>query len=407
MTDFAGFRAIMRSDDRLHPEAVRIVAREFEACPELQAIYADVLEGDRIVPRPQWDEDLAASCDFFCAPVFLRTSSPCFANPSDTLRGVAASEGASAIGRIALPLVTRVDGSSTPLAPIPIPELARRPLVSVLIPTKYQIDLLARCLDGLANSGYAEIEVVVVDNGSDDPRLQRVISHAAKHISLISLRDTGEFNFSRLMNFASSRASGELLLLLNDDIEAVEPGWLHRMVESALRPEVGAVGPRLVYPDGTIQHAGVVMGIAGTCGHMWKHKSPDEALRNPLIVRPGRRSAVTGACLMVRKAIYESLGGLDEAFPVNYGDIDFCLRLASQGLRNIYRGDAILVHHESKSTGAVSLDAGRLKREALARGEFLRRWRAATLDDPCGSPAFDPSSESGLIRPALRLRSDG
>src|SRR5262249_53457867 len=147
--------------------------------------------------------------------------------------------------------------------------------------------------------------------------------------------------------------SGEVLLVFNDDVQAIEPSWLKRMAASVLEPDVGAVGARLLYPDRSVQHAGVMIGIGGACGHLWKGTKPEEAALNPMIMCPGQRLAVTGACLAVRREAYDRVGGMDqEAFPVAYNDIDFCLRLGAIGLKSIYRGDAALVHHESQSRGA-------------------------------------------------------
>ena len=198
-----------------------------------------------------------------------------------------------------------------------------------------------------------------------------------------------------------------MILLLNDDVLALAPGWLHRMVDSAMDMHTGAVGARLLYTSGAIQHAGVMMGLGGICGHLWRHQSAEAAKTNPHIIYPGRRMAVTGACLAVRRAAFDSVNGLDEInYPVTLNDIDFCLRLDREGLRTIYRGDAVLLHDESQSRG--SDDDERRKRERR-RGEtsrFRKMWGHMLDDDPFGSPAFDISTETGAVQNSPRRPGD-
>jgi len=181
-------------------------------------------------------------------------------------------------------------------------------------------------------------------------------------------------------------------------VMAQEPGWLQRMVNSALDPNTGAVGARLVYSSGDIQHAGVMLGLGGICGHLWRHQSAEDAACNPHVVYPGRRMAVTAACLAVRRDAFDKVGGLDEVnYPVTLNDIDFCLRLDRAGFRTIYRGDAVLLHDESQSRG--SDDEERRKRERR-RGEtraFRKMWGHVLDDDPFASPAFDMSTETGAV----------
>jgi GT2 family glycosyltransferase len=215
--------------------------------------------------------------------------------------------------------------------------------------------------------------------------------------------ENGPFNFSRLNNLGAEQARGEILLLLNDDIEPVEPSWLTRIVDAAMQSDVGAVGARLLYPDRTVQHAGVMMGLGGVCGHLWKGRTEAEAACIPQIVYPGSRMAVTAACLAVRRDLYREVGGLDERYAVALSDIDFCLRLHTRGLRNVYRGDAVLIHHESQSRGLDDMTAGRRRRLAQETSLFLSRWKHLTANDPYGSPAFDPSVQSGAIHPAVLI----
>jgi GT2 family glycosyltransferase len=392
----AGLEVHLLNVDVLHRDALTIAANAFRADPGLEAIYADALEGGVIVARPEWDAELASHTDYVNAPVFFRRAE---GQPAwSRLRALSERQGA--IARIALPLVRRADSKLRPLPLLPIPVLVNVPSVSIIIPTKTRIDLLEKCFVGLASAtDYPSFEVIVMDNGSEHSRLAEVIASARFPVTRVI--DNDPFNFSRLNNKGVEAASGEVVLLLNDDIEPIERGWLTRMVASAQRSDVGAVGARLLYPDRTIQHAGVMMGLGGVCGHLWKGRTEDEANRIPQIAYPGTRMAVTAACLAVRRAVYNSFGGLDESFAVAFNDIDFCLRLHKQGLKNIYRGDAVLIHHESQSRGLDDLSAERRRRLAEESTLFLSRWSGFIDADPFGSPAFDPSLQTGAVHPSL------
>lgn len=393
--------AVLRDDERLHPRAMEIVANAFARSAMLQAVYADLSEAGEIRPRPEWDSELAAIATYADSPVFFRglaNSSECWSR----LKTISKETGA--VGRIALPLGSRNTVIKRSVKPLPVPLLASPPLVSVIIPTKIRIDLLERCLEGLAErTGYPALEVLIVNGSSDNKRFEEVFAKASAKLHLRRIDDSGPFNFSRLVNLGVRMSEGEIALLLNDDVEAIEMGWLHRMVESALEPRVGCVGARLVYPDRTIQHAGVTLGLSGVCGHLWKGLAPEEADLIPQVVLPSQRMAVTGACLAVRRDLFDHVGGLDEiSFPIAFNDFDFCLRIRALGYHTVYRGDAALIHHESQSRGpddATMKSRKRLTRETAA---FLDRWREVLRDDPFGSPAFDPLLESGAIHPSLR-----
>ena len=266
-----------------------------------------------------------------------------------------------------------------------------------------RLDLLKKCLEGLSTAtGYPDVEVVVIDNGSEQKVLLEVLDEARRSLKITTVVDNGDFNFSRLINAGAKAATGEVILILNDDVEPIQPGWLHRIVESVLSPGVGAVGARLLYPDGSIQHAGVALGIGGVCGHLYKGTSREEAERTAEIVYPGSRMAVTGACLAVRRDVFDAVQGFDDQLPVALNDIDFCLRLGEMGYRNIYRGDAVLIHHESQSRGADDISVVSRRRLARETGRFLGRWRHVIESDPFCSPALDRQSERGVAHRALQ-----
>ena len=392
--------AVLGCDDRLHPEAFEIVAAEFERSPAVQAAYSDVSEAGVTRPHPAWDAELAKVTDFVGLPVFFRSDAQTGAGDAwSRLLRISESAGEEAISRIPLPLAQRNTQTACDSPSIPPPALDPAPRVSVIVPTKFRVDLLEKCLEGLVRrTGYPALQLVLVDNGCEDPRFGEVLAAAAASLEVVVVEDRGDFNFSRLINNGVRGSSGEVVVLLNDDVTPVETGWLHRMVQSAMRPEIGAVGARLTYPDGTIQHAGVLLGVGGVCGHMWKGASAEDARRNPYISCPSSRLAVTGACLAVRRTVFDQAGGLDEAaFPVAFNDIDFCLRLRRAGLRTIYRGDAVLIHHESQSRGPDDASIAQRRRLAVETAKFFERWKSMIRDDPFSSPAFDPLSETGAV----------
>ncbi len=392
---------VMDADAVLDIRTLDLVNRTFLEQPHISAIYGDALEGGTVIPTPQWNDELAKWTNYCGLPVFFRdvASELTAENAWSHLKEIAERSNGAGVHRLPLPLAVR-ENRSTPSA-LPRPPMPMRsewPRVTAIIPTKYRIDLLEKCLDGLiAQTGYSNLAVVIVDNGSEDPCLGDVLKRAASRIPLEVVRDAGDFNFSRLINGGARVATGDVLLLLNDDVRPVEPGWLHRIVDSVLDPSVGAVGARLLYASGAIQHAGIMLGLGGVCGHLWRHASPDEAERNPYIVYPGQRMAVTGACLAVRRDVFNIVGGLDEKnFPVTLNDVDFCLRLHSKGFKTIYRGDAILLHDEGRSRGS---DDDNQKKRARRRGEtsiFRSVWGSLIDADPFGSPAFDHSTEEGV-----------
>jgi GT2 family glycosyltransferase len=398
-----GIKAVLADGDRLHPEAFDVVQSEFRLLPDAQAIYCDAREAGQILPRTQWDNVLAEWTDVAGLPVFFRDQS---VDVSKGVRAAVAKIAASpgAVHRVPLPLVSRDRSWRAPVIQPPRPVLERKPLVSMIVPTKLRTQLLAKCLQGLEKvTEYPNFEVVIVDNGSDMSQLGPVLAEMRKKMTIREVKWPREFNFAEIVAAGVRESKGEIVLLLNDDVEPLRPGWLDRMVASAMEPDVGPVGARLIYADRSIQHAGVMLGLAGACGHLWKGMPEEEAQQNPYVAYPGSRLAVTGACFAVRRELFDLVGGLDAVnFPVSYNDIDFCLRLRKAGYRTVYRGDAVLIHHESQTRGPDHEDAARRRRLALETQRFLDRWGDVIADDPFGSPAFDPTKESGVIHPALR-----
>ena len=271
-------------------------------------------------------------------------------------------------------------------------ELTANPLISVLIPNKDHVDDLERCLSSLyKNAGYDKFEVLVLENNSTDPATERYYAALpAAYPRCRVLRYEGAFNFSAVNNFGAAQAKGEHLLLLNNDIEVLSPDFLRELLSYSQRADVGAVGAKLYYPDDTIQHAGVIMGINGSAGH--SHKGYPRAAVGDLyrLVTAQDYMAVTGACLMTKTALYLAAGGLDEEqFAVAYNDVDYCLKLWQQGLHNVFTPRAEAYHHESKSRG-LDTTPENAARYAQEKANFYAKYQAYIDQyDPYYNPHFN------------------
>ena len=267
------------------------------------------------------------------------------------------------------------------------------PLVSVVIPTRDRADLLEQCLAGLlAATDYPAMEVIVADNGSSEPATFQLFDRLATDPRVRILPCPGPFNYSAINNQAVSTSRGEILLLLNNDILIRHPDWLSAMVAQAVRPEVGAVGARLLYNNGTIQHAGVILGVgavAPVAGHVYE-RAPADAPGYLNHLRIARNiSAVTAACLAMRRSVFDEVGGFDEQhLPVAFNDVDLCLKIGSHGYQIIWTPQAELTHLESLSRGSD------LRPEAIERfkcdiAHMRHTWASQIDNDPFYGPNFD------------------
>jgi GT2 family glycosyltransferase len=267
----------------------------------------------------------------------------------------------------------------------PLPEPP--PPVSVIIPTRDRAGLLAGCIDSLyGRTEYPSFEVIVVDNGSREPATRDYLRHLTETGRARVIPFDAPFNYAAINNLAAGQAAGPILCLLNNDIEVIAPGWMAEMVSHAVRPEVGAVGARLYYGNDTVQHAGVILGIGSVAGHGHKtlpRSHPGYFGRAGLIQD---LYAVTGACLMMRKAVFEEVGGLDAAnLAVAFNDVDLCLRVRQRGYRIVWTPYAELYHLESVSRGTDRTGPGaeRFRREVAS---MLDRWGEVLAADPYYSP---------------------
>jgi O-antigen biosynthesis protein len=261
------------------------------------------------------------------------------------------------------------------------------PRVSVIIPTRNQVDLLKKCLDSInTKTRYPNYQVVIVDNQSDDPQTLAYFKTLRGQAGVTLLRYDHPFNFSAINNFAARHAAGDLLVFLNNDVEVIAPGWLEEMASQAVRPGIGVVGAMLYYSNDTIQHAGVVLGLRGVAGHIFYQCPRGTLAGNGRAHRVQNYSAVTGACLAVEKAKFMAVGGFNpHDLPIAYNDIDLCLKLIRAGYRNLWTPHAELYHTESASRAYE--DTPEKQTRVKAEADYLRQaWPDLIAHDPAYNP---------------------
>ncbi|MEL6930954.1 MAG: glycosyltransferase family 2 protein, partial [Cyanobacteria bacterium J06600_6] len=233
-------------------------------------------------------------------------------------------------------------------------QIKEHKLVSIIIPTKDLADTLDTCLKSIFSlTTYPNFEVIVIDNGSTEAETERCLAHwrSQEPERFYDYAYDIPFNYSEINNYAVSKAQGDYLLFLNNDTEIISPDWIEAMVEQTQRESIGAVGGLLLYPDDTIQHAGVILGLFDLAGHGHQNFEASEPGYISQIVSTNNYSAVTAACLMCRRDVFEKVGGFETQLAIAFNDIDFCLKLVKHGYRNIYLPHVVLYHYESKSRG--------------------------------------------------------
>lgn len=275
----------------------------------------------------------------------------------------------------------------------------RRPSVTIVIPTRDRADLLSVALDTLIErTDHPDFEIVIVDNGSIEPATFALFERLREERpGSIVVRDDGDFNFSRLVNAGIAASHGEMICLLNNDIEIVERGWLTEMAAAAAPAAVGIVGARLLFPTGRVQHAGVIVGSFGGCAHWFSGSVGELAGPWDRLLFPQNMSAVTGACLLVKRNCLDAVGALNETdLAIEYNDIDLCLRARRAGFEVVWTPRATLVHHESASrAGPVSPQMRAVRQRE--RDYMQRCWNLADFEDPYYSPNFARNSVTAQL----------
>jgi len=444
---------LLDHDDLLHPDALRSVAAAIRGNPEAELIYSDedkiASDGRRESPyfKPDWnrtlfyshhlmahlaaystdllrsvggfrsefdgaqDYDLALRCvervrdeQILHIPRVLyhwRIHPQSTADVSSNAKPLAMIRGEKALNehfaRTGLRAKAHLLGHGYRIRyDLPSPA----PSATIVILTRDQPELLARCLDSiLEKTEYPDYEILVVDNGTTDPVAKAYLEIAPCRGPVGVLRDQSPFNYPRLNNRAVAQARGEIVVLLNNDTEVINETWLREMISIAAHQRTGAVGALLLFPDGKVQHGGVVLGINNWAGHAHKGCWGDSPGHAGRLALSSEFSAVTGACLAVRKALYQEVGGLDEELSVACNDIDFCLKLREKGYRNVFTPFAKLYHHESASRGDDEAPANS-ERHQKELALMRKRWGAALRVDPNYNPNLTLQKEDfGLAWP--------
>lgn len=404
------------------PQALARFRQHLAAAPDLQLWYCDEQGPDDTAPplgRTVWDP-LRLAAENTVGRFFLLQGAlwqslagqrPCrSAEPlHDLLRALAPRLSPQRVGHSPLVLVRGdQDPAAAQTAPA-LPEPAGG--LSVLVPTRDGLPHLAACVDSVLaafDATQRPAELLIIDNGSCRPEtatyFEDLGAREAERVRV--LRYDRPFNYAAINNWAAQQARHELLLLLNDDIEARSRHWLPALLRQ-LQPGVGAVGARLLYPDGRIQHAGIAIGLGGVAGHPGRGLWPQDPVLQRWDTGVARQmSAVTGACLLTRKSLYLALEGLDaEHLAVAFNDVDYCLRLGRAGHRVVYTPEATLIHHESISRGADD-DLAKQQRFAAEIAYMRRTWSEMIDDDPYYSPHWSLKSTDLSLRWPARIPAD-
>ena len=280
-------------------------------------------------------------------------------------------------------------------------EIIGEPKISIVIPNKDHVEDLRRCITSIIEkSTYDNYEIIVVENNSETREIFAYYEELANNPAVKIITYKGNFNYSAINNLGVSQASGEYVLLLNNDIQIITVNWMEELLMYAQRPDVGAVGGKLYYPDKTIQHAGVVIGLGAhrTAGHVHYRQKRENLGYMGRLCYAQNMSAVTGACLLVKKALYEEAGGLDESFAVSLNDVDFCLKLRKLGYLNVFTPFAEAYHYESASRGSdLTGEAARRYNEESAR--FREKWKdVLEAGDPYYNPNFSLDKSDFSLR---------
>ncbi len=399
-TDFrppASWTGWLRVGDTLSASALALFAYAALRRPWASAIYCDEdrrqPDGSRAEPwlKTAWDPDAAEAGDPTGALTLLRTGR------RGRIGGDRPRPGTVSRRVVHLPAVLCHRRSARARsAAVAVPPAGPLPTLSVVIATRDRADLLHRCVASLrACTDYPDPEIVVVDNGSREPAAVALLDRLRREGCTV-LRRPGPFNWSALNNDGVRASAGEVVVLMNNDVASIDPAWARALASACLRPRVGIAGALLLYEDGAVQHAGIVVGPGTQAAHLWSGR-----------LVPGARlqglAAVTGACMAFRRTVFDRLDGFDEALPVTWNDVDFCLRLREAGLRVLLARDAVLVHAESATRSADSAPENQ-PQLALTRTRMAARHRWALRADPFLSPLLTPGNGGRLLDPAAPER---
>jgi GT2 family glycosyltransferase len=453
------FVVFLDNDDELAPHALFSIAAQLQHTPDADMLYSDE---DKISPeetrenpyfKPDFSPDLLLSNNYICHMLVMRRSlveaigrfRPGFDGAQDydmVLRAVAHTSRERIIHipdvlyhwRV-IPGSTAESYHSKPKAldatlrlldehlsktvgpdygkvqAVPASEtsvvyhvryaLPSQPLVSIVIGTKDKADVLKACIESIERSSYEQYEIIIVDNNSTEEQTARYLASAQQCNPRVRVVVYPEpFNYSAVNNIGIRAAQGDLIVLLNNDTEVITPDWLEVMLGYALQPRIGAVGIKLLYPNNTIQHAGVILGLGGVAGHSHKHFPADHPGYCNLLATPRNYSAVTAACIMFRREVWREVGGLEEQLAVAFNDVDFCLKIRAAGYDIVCVPQAVMWHHESISVGRVHLNERQMNPFEI---EYMQRtWSYLLVNDPFYNPSLTLNTEDYAIHTGRR-----
>ena len=396
--------------------ALAVVAEKLACAPDLAIIYSDedalASDGAPQAPilKPDWSPVFHQNSGYVGRLAVIRASDLMPSGPEGlrrlflderaTLNQIVRSIAPNAVGHLRRILYHRGPRSEggvapakalpracRPVVPEPAPDPAEWPTVGIVIPTRDHADLLAECVRGLtARTDYPRSEIVIVDNGSTMPDARALLRDLKGKPRFKVLERPGPFNFSALSNDGARATQAPLLVFLNNDIEMKESGWLKPLVRWAVMPRIGVVGAKLLFPDGRIQHAGVVLGFGGIAGHVYRRMPATHPGYGNQLTTTHEVAAVTAACIAIERKKFEAVGGFDvENLPIDLNDIDLCLRISARGWTNLWTPDSVLIHRQSASRGIDPDPFALYRRE---RTYFVRRWAEIIRDDPYFHPAL-------------------
>jgi O-antigen biosynthesis protein len=381
----------LRTGDELAPYALALIAEEAARSQAIKFFYADETilgpEGARACFKPAWSPRFEQARPYLGRALFLSAQSIGAENlNAEGFRAAALRAGAGEIAHLRRSLLTRAE--EQPPQPPPTARWGRGPSVSIIMLTRDRADLLKPCVETLlGRSTHQNYELIIVDNGTTDVKALAVLRAAAKDSRVRLLSRPEPFNFAAFNNEAARDAKGEVLVFLNNDTEILTPDWLEQMSLAAAEPDVGAVGALLLFPDGRIQHSGVVVGLGEEAGHFEALRPPEAPSWLSRNLFPRETAAVTGACLAVERRKFEAVHGFDaESFPIESNDIDLCLRLLARGWPGLYLPSVRLIHKESASRGGAKMRP--MSVYARERERFQERWGHIIRDDPYFHPGL-------------------
>ena len=398
----------------LRPHALLDLVMTAERMPSAELVYADEDRLDAAGQRsgwrfkPAWSPHVLDAWDYVGAPILMRREtlrslggwrSDAGAPQHDLLLRLTGHVDPRAIVHIAKLLVHLP--ANVALAPPHPPNHEAAPQdkrVSLIIPTRDNAKILETCIRSIRErTGYRNYDIIIIDNGSVEDETRRLFAKLGSDPAIRILPRPEPFNFSRLNNLAARETTGDILGFVNNDIEVTHGDWLDEMVAHVLRPDVGCVGAKLLYPDGRIQHAGIVIGLGGVAGHGHRFAPADDPGYLNRLRCVQNVSAVTAACLLVSREVFEQVGGFDESLTVAFNDVDFCLKVRAAGYLNLWTPFAELIHHESVSRGR-DLTPTKARRFADEYATMQRRWGADLLNDPYYSPHLTYDREDFSLR---------